>query len=935
MSPSLDPTLRGLDDCGCCEGTAQQTPTAPTNRPGLTAVSYRVGTHSRFKQSMLARLSSLGEPALLDLKSRRDDDFSVALLDAWSTVCDVLTFYQERIANESYLRTATERASVLQLARAIGYELRPGVAATVDLAFTVEDAPGTPGEAVVPVGTQTQSIPGPDELPQTFESSHEAVVRAPWNAIRPRMTQPQNWSIDTKNFVIKSAATNLKPGDSLLIVKENPTAEATELPYEYQVQKVVRVTVDPAAATTTVDLQESILVPPSFSAILAQVLKAAIPATFQIAPQSLTNTVVSDLVLANPVGNEPIVWNQPNLTAMAQVQNWSLGSLTSNIHAQIAKPLVKLDPIKIQIDIGNGDSPDTEETTVAAKPGVFVMRQRTALFGHNAPQWASLPVEQRSKDQVYEDSWDSPPLKVTSDPPTRADTDRSIYLDNTYTGIVNNSWVVLENASQRQAYVVVASQDMSRADYSLTAKVTRLTVNTTDQLDQFKLRETTVLAGSEELMLADLPIHDLVEGTEVTLDGLYLDLEVGRKMIVTGIADDLDGVEQSEVMTIVELTLIDGYTVVTFTQALEHSYVRDTVMINANVVEATHGQTKTEVLGSGDGTKTFQRFTLRQPPLTHVSAATPTGAASTLWVYVNDILWHEVPTLLGQGPDDRVYVTRMDDQGNTTVQFGDGRMGARLPTGQENITAVYRKGIGLDGLVQAGQITLMPIRPLGVRSVVNPREPSGAEDRESRDNARLNAPLTVLTLDRIVSLRDYEDFTRAFAGIAKALATWTWHGQQRGVFITVAGPEGTVVASDSATLTNLKNAISQAGDPHVVVEIQSYTSIPFQLVADLRVQPDYQDELVKADVERALRDHFSFDRRRLGQPVFLSEVVSVIQAVPGVAASRVPRLFRTGTPEIPNRALAAAIPVTGTRTEALPAELLFLDPRPLSLGVLT
>ena len=48
---------------------------------------------------------------------------------ACACVADVLGFYQERIANEGYLRTATERRSVLELARTIGYELKPGVAA--------------------------------------------------------------------------------------------------------------------------------------------------------------------------------------------------------------------------------------------------------------------------------------------------------------------------------------------------------------------------------------------------------------------------------------------------------------------------------------------------------------------------------------------------------------------------------------------------------------------------------------------------------------------------------------------------------------------------------------------------------------------------------------------------------------------------------------
>jgi hypothetical protein len=84
-------------------------------------------------------------PSSPGLATRADDDFSIALLDAVATVGDVLTFYQERIANESFLRTATERVSVLELARLIGYELKPGVAASTLLAFTVDDAVGSPG----------------------------------------------------------------------------------------------------------------------------------------------------------------------------------------------------------------------------------------------------------------------------------------------------------------------------------------------------------------------------------------------------------------------------------------------------------------------------------------------------------------------------------------------------------------------------------------------------------------------------------------------------------------------------------------------------------------------------------------------------------------------------------------------------------------------
>jgi hypothetical protein len=184
MSAALDESLEGLDDCGCCEGVGAAVPVEVENRPGLPAVAYRVGRWQSFRESLLARLSSAEVPALQPLTARADD-FTPALLDAWAVVGDVLTFYQERIANEQYLRTATERRSILELARSIGYELAPGAAAATWLAFTLEDAPGAPAEVVVAEGTRAQSIPGPGEKPQTFETVEEVAARPVGTRSRP------------------------------------------------------------------------------------------------------------------------------------------------------------------------------------------------------------------------------------------------------------------------------------------------------------------------------------------------------------------------------------------------------------------------------------------------------------------------------------------------------------------------------------------------------------------------------------------------------------------------------------------------------------------------------------------------------------------------------------------------------------------------------
>src|SRR5215469_8107889 len=119
--------------CGCCVGTSVQTPHQPDNLPGLPAVARRIGTWATFKKSLLARLSSSDYPALAPLKTRSDDDFTIAFLDATAIVLDILTFYQERLNNESYLGTATQLRSLTELSRLIGYQPAPGVSASTYL----------------------------------------------------------------------------------------------------------------------------------------------------------------------------------------------------------------------------------------------------------------------------------------------------------------------------------------------------------------------------------------------------------------------------------------------------------------------------------------------------------------------------------------------------------------------------------------------------------------------------------------------------------------------------------------------------------------------------------------------------------------------------------------------------------------------------------
>jgi len=293
-----------------------------------------------------------------------------------------------------------------------------------------------------------------------------------------------------------------------------------------------------------------------------------------------------------------------------------------------------------------------------------------------------------------------------------------------------------------------------------------------------------------------------------------------------------------------------------------------------------------------------------------------------------------VPAFHGHGPDERIYVTSTSDEGKTTVIFGDGVTGARLPTGQENVVATYRKGSGLGGLLKAEQLSQLMSRPLGLKSGTNPLAPAGAAAAEGIDSARANAPLTVLTLGRIVSLRDYEDFARAFAGVGKALATWTWSREQRGVFVTVAGADGAAIPAGTPLYKNLLAAMRAAGDTSVPLSLASYVRRFFRLKAKIKVHTDYEPAPVLAAVERLLRERFSFAARRFGQDVTLSEVMAVVQSAAGVVAADVDALYRVGKPPKLNARLPAAAPLPGA-AETFGAELLTLDPAPPLLEVMS
>lgn len=932
---------KDVNSCGCCEGLSVETPARVYNRPGLKAISYRIGNYSQFRESLLARLSSADLPALWPLTTRSNEDFTIALLDAWAVVSDVLTFYQERIANESYLNTAIEQRSILELARLIGYELRPGVAAGTLVAFTLEENSLTAAPAFgteisiakeeaprinIDAGTKIQSIPGPGEEPQTFETIENIEANADWNAIRPRLSQPQLSISDDAIIAVKGTNNNLKAGD-LLLIKQNGE--------EILKKKIVSVENDENFESTWLYLGASAVFP-AFEPLSLEQPDGDLsdyPKKMELNPDIVNNLIQE-------------IWTEEDFSTLLQEQEWPVVDLKESVKKKLS-----------------------EKANSAVE--VFVFRKRVSAFGYNAPKQTNYVITTHGisvpnlPSQWYE--W-------------RLDEEEGImYLDNEYEEIVPESFIAVqksaEGVEQAAIYTVDGVELRSRTAYGLSAKTTELKISpypvsssprwweesktpldestsegspsgdththnltivpTSESFepedeDLSSIRSLTIYAQSERLELAETPIEKTVSCDVVMLSQLYLHLKKGKTIILSGERSDLEGAYASEVRVIKRLLIDRGFTILVFDKPLAYEYVRKTVSINANIAVAAHGETAHEILGDGDARKTFQQFILKQPPLTYISASTASGTQSTLEIRVNDILWKEVPSLYGRAPDEKVYIARQNDEGQTTVTFGDGITGARLPGGQQNVKAAYRKGIGAKGLLKADQLSQLITRPLGVKAVRNPLPTNGAQDRELMADARRNANLTIFTLDRIVSLQDYEDFARAFAGIAKALATQTWREQKQSVHLTVAGYKGVPVSPDSELYKNLLVAIPKAGVPDVPVTLASYRPRFFRLAAAIQIHPDYLSEKVLDATEQELRTRFSFDERKFGQSVTLSEVISVMQKVEGVLAVDIDYLHRSNEPPTRKHHLRADVPRPG-QLHPFPAELLTLDPQPLNL----
>ena len=209
---------------------------------GLTNMPRQTGTFAEFRRALLRAISvrntaSLETHPLWQLRflieqdraglkksleasgtwrGRHPQDFGMMLLEMWAYVCDVISFYDDVLAHESYVRTARRRDSLRKLVEPLGYLPRPGVAALAELAAFAD------GRQVVtlPVGTAFRSGAFPGSPPQVFELDAEATIHSllnEWSFLPLRRATLGPSGANRATFLCEAGSVSVKEDDIVLV----------------------------------------------------------------------------------------------------------------------------------------------------------------------------------------------------------------------------------------------------------------------------------------------------------------------------------------------------------------------------------------------------------------------------------------------------------------------------------------------------------------------------------------------------------------------------------------------------------------------------------------------------------------------------------------------------------------------------------------------
>lgn len=312
-------------------------------------------------------------------------------------------------------------------------------------------------------------------------------------------------------------------------------------------------------------------------------------------------------------------------------------------------------------------------------------------------------------------------------------------------------------------------------------------------------------------------------------------------------------------------------------------------LVSAGVITTTvsciQGETiVNEAIGSSDGS-TNQRYRISRRPVVWQSESVEVFDGNA-W---NG--WTRISNFVDSTSSDTHYRIEVDADGSYWIVFGNGVTGAVPQRGTSNVRCSYRHGGGIIGNVGAETITELVDSVMYIESLSNVLPASGGTDRETIEHGRLFGPATSRTLQRGVSLSDFETLAVAFSSTSQgAIATaraFVAGGYNVHVMIVPRSggyPTATLKTELQAHLEAKRVACMNVAVVDPVYELVNIdaTIYPFAnysadaVVQEVRtrlvnyISPSYQDP------DTGLYPH------GFGRDIYVSDIYRIIDETPGV-----------------------------------------------------
>lgn len=313
--------------------------------------------------------------------------------------------------------------------------------------------------------------------------------------------------------------------------------------------------------------------------------------------------------------------------------------------------------------------------------------------------------------------------------------------------------------------------------------------------------------------------------------------------------------------------------------------------VNGVVTAAvTQGYTvSSELVGVSDGS-VDQEF-----KLSSLNAITGTSIVNGVKTYsitatVGTTTYTKIYSLVDASATSNVFTTRVDGDGYTYIKFGDGTFGS-IPAKNSSVYVTYRVGVGAAGNVASGAINSLYKVFQGTTptvTVTNVSATSGGADAESTDSIRINAPKAFRTMNRAVSLDDYETLALQVPGVAKAKAVSS--GAYTITLYVVPSGGGTVSSTLKSTI---QSYFVGKTPPSVSLTVKSYVAVyPDIRVTLTSTDPAYDTVVLKAQVIQALYDLLAFDAVTLNDTIYESDIRRAAEGIKGVNVATVTGLAK-------------------------------------------